>query len=373
MALESERPVLPTLTNQFSTGRCPEGIGAIEIVSRSSRIAARIYVNGRKVYGVDISNFPLEVIRRIITSEHISDTNRRIMLNQFGENLADPNIVDYVLENQMIPPSVLIVYLKDIFLGACDYIASIPSAEISWRPSVTPKSTPVPEVDLDKLWNVVSKRQSEFTRIAELFGIDESQVRNLKFKRIENVDTQISQLIANIYSLATGEWTILDFARQFGISLFLASREIQNLWVNNKLTVLYDNEFKLRPPKVMADVNAVPTSIKAKATSVAFLPPRPEDVKKNPSINVETPISLSSNMVVDEKGFISKKELGGKTTADNLSAKIALSTKYASNEPAPMPLVTDEEEKTIAKIRKDLLAAKELLEQSLDELDRMGE
>ena len=39
-----------------------------------------------------------------------------------------------------------------------------------------------------------------------------------------------------------------------------------------------------------------------------------------------------------------------------------------------LPFVfTDEEEKTIAKIRKDLLAAKELLEQSLDELDRMGE
>lgn len=368
--LDSENPVLPTLTNKFSSARCPEGIGAIEIVSRSSRIAARIYVNGKKVYGVDISNFPLEIIRRIITSEHISDTNRQILLNVFSENLADPKIVDYVLENQMIPPSVLIVYLKDIFLGACDYIASIPSAEISWRSGVTPKSTPVPEVDLDKLWSVIAKRQAEFIRMADIFTVGENQVRNLKFKRIENVDTQISQLIANIYSLATGEWTILDFARQFGISLFLATREIQNLWVNNKLNVIYDNEFKLQPPKNSLEINAVPTSMKAKTIAANYLPPRPDDVKKNPSTNNLSPVANVSPLRTDNHEFLSKEELTGKTTADNLSKKIVLNTKVAAAKAATTP-VFEEADNIVEKIRKDLLMAKELIEQSLEELDGM--
>jgi hypothetical protein len=367
LILGSERPVLPTLTNHFSTGRCPNGLGAIEIVSRSSRIAARIYVKDKKVYGIDISNFPLEVIRRVITSEHISDSNRDSLLKVFSENLSDPKIVDYILENQMVPPSVLIVYLKDIFLGACDYVASIPSAEISWRPSVTPKSTPVPEVDLDKLWSVVEKRQLEFTRMSEMFGLNESQVRNLKFKRIENVDTQISQLIANIYSLSTGEWTLLDFARQFGISLFLATREIQSLWINKKLNVIYDNEFKLNPPKVMANVNAVPTSIKAKAVAAAFLPPRPDDVKKNPSTDniAQQPIPLSEPKGITED--VTPDYFKGKTTADNLASRVVMSTKKGSEK-----IKTNEgEDEIIAKIRKDLLAAKDLINKSLDELDGM--
>jgi hypothetical protein len=367
LIIDSEHPVLPTLTNQFSTGRCPSGVGAIEIVSRSSRIAARIYVNDRKVYGIDISNFPLEVIRRIITSEHISETNRNILLNVFSENLADPKVVDYILENQMIPPSVLVVYLKDIFLGACDYVASIPHAEISWRPSVVPKSTPVPEVDLDKLWNVVSKRRAEFIRMAQLFGLDEGKVRNLKFKRVENVDTQISQLIANIYSLATGEWTLLDFARQFGISLFLATREIQNLWVNKKINVIYDNEFKLTPPKVIANVSVVPTSMKAKETAATFLPPRPENVKKNPSTDMvtSTPIPVAEATKETPEEFITNKDANVKTTAENLGLRIASSGRNTVKVVRSM----DESESIISKIRKELKDAKALIEKSLEELD----
>jgi hypothetical protein len=364
--LDSEVPVLQTLTGKFSSARCPNGVGAIEIVSRSSRIAARIYVNNRKVYGVDISNFPLEVIRRIITSEHISDANRHNLLNVFKDNLSDARIVDYALENQMIPPSVLLVYLKDIFLGACDYIVSIPKAEITWRPSVTPKSTPVPEVDLDKLWNVVTKRQAEFQRMASIFTVDEGQVRNLKFKRVENADTQISQLIANIYSLATGEWTILDFARQFGISLFLATREIQYLWANGKLNVIYDNEFKLTPPKVLAEVNAVPTSSKARETAKTFLPPRPEDVKKNPSTNTSV-TNMQINQVLVGQDFIQTQDttvnLTTETLADKVIANMNRHKQSALPQQTPKPTLDD--------IEARLLEIRDSIDETLEELKNL--
>lgn len=364
--LDSEVPVLPTLMGKFSSARCPSGVGAIEIVSRSSRIAARIYINNRKVYGVDISNFPLEVIRRIITSEHISDANRHNLLNVFKDNLSDARIVDYVLENQMIPPSVLLVYLKDIFLGACDYIASIPKAEITWRPSVTPKSTPVPEVDLDKLWNVVTKRQTEFQRMASIFTVDESQVRNLKFKRIENADTQISQLIANIYSLATGEWTILDFARQFGISLFLATREIQHLWANNKLNVIYDNEFKLTPPKILAEVNAVPTSSKARETARAFLPPRPEDVKKNPTTNANV-ANMQINQVLVGHDFIESHDTTVRVTTDNLADKVIANMNRSKQRAQPKKI----HKPTLEDIEERLLRLREMLDETIEDLNNL--
>lgn len=248
MSSASERPVLDTLEKSFSSQRCPEGSGAIEIVSKSSRIAARIYVENRTVYAVEVSNFPLEIIRRIITSEHITDADRDHLLEVFSNNLADPAIVEYVLENQMIPVSVVVTYLKDLFLGACDYIAAIPKAEIGWRANVTPKTTRIPDVELDVLWNVVKKRKEDYERMAQLFTVDASKVRDLNFKRIENVETEITQLTANIYSLASGEWSILDFARQFGISLYLATREIQKLWLQHNMKIVYAGEFILKPP-----------------------------------------------------------------------------------------------------------------------------
>lgn len=248
MSAASERPVLDTLMHSFSSQRCPNGKGAIEIVSRSSRIAARIYVENKIVYAIEVSNFPLEIIRRIITSEHITDADRDHLLEVFTDNLADPKIVDYVLENQMIPVSVVVTYLKDLFLGACDYIAAVPKAEIGWRENVEPKTARIPDVELDVLWKVIQRRKEDYERMASLFTVDASKVRDLNFKRIENVDTEITQLTANIYSLASGEWSILDFARQFGISLYLSTREIQQLWLNKNMKIVYDGEFTLKPP-----------------------------------------------------------------------------------------------------------------------------
>lgn len=249
MASTAERPVFETLCTTYSSGKCPTGVGAIEIISRSSRIAARIYVKDRNVVGVEISNFPLEIIRRIITSEHISDANRDFLLDTFSENLADKRIVDYVVENQMIPMSVLVVYIKDLFLGACDYIASIPKAEINWRPNVYYKHVPIPEVNLDRLWTVVSNRKKEYERMASVFAVGEEQIRDLYFKRKGPVDMNVNQLEANIFSLSSGEWSILDFARQFGLSLYLSTREIQRLWSEEKLDIIYDGEFKLKQNK----------------------------------------------------------------------------------------------------------------------------
>lgn len=251
MASNAERPVLETLQSVYSSNRCPTGVGAIEIISRSSRIAARIYVKNHHVVGIEISNFPLEIIRRIITSEHISDSNRDFLLENFADNLSDGRIVDYVVENNMIPMSVLVVYIKDLFLGACDYIANIPTAEIAWKPNLIYKKVPIPEVDLDRLWTVIMNRKKEYRRMADVFTVGEHQVRNLYFKRKGTIAMEnVTQLHANILSLSSGEWSILDFARQFGLSLYLSTREIQQMWLEGKLDVIYDGEFKLKPPSI---------------------------------------------------------------------------------------------------------------------------
>lgn len=267
MASNTERPVLETLQNVYSSGKCPTGVGAIEIISRSSRIAARFYVNNHHVVGIEISNFPLEIIRRIITSEHISDAHRDFLLEHFADNLSDGRIVDYVVENQMIPMSVLVVYIKDLFLGACDYVASIPMAEIIWRPNVLYKKIPIPEVDLDRLWTVVNNRKKEYKRMADVFTVGEHQVRDLYFKRKGNIDmSEMTQLHANILSLSSGEWSILDFARQFGLSLYLSTREVQKMWIEGHLDVIYDGEFKLKPPTVNSTVKPIANVAEAQLT-----------------------------------------------------------------------------------------------------------
>lgn len=244
-----ERPVFETLRTSYSSGRCPTGVGAIEIVSKTSRIAARIYVKNHHVTGLEISNFPLEIIRRIITSEHISDEHRAFLLEYFADNLSDRRIVEYAVENQMIPMSVLVVYIKDLFLGACDYITAVPTAYITWKPNMVYKSIPIPEVELDRLWTVVANRKREYKRIADVFTVGEEQVRDLYFKRKGHIDIEsVTQLSANIFSLSSGEWSILDFARQFGLSLYLSAREIQRMWLKGQLDMIYDGEFKLKPP-----------------------------------------------------------------------------------------------------------------------------
>lgn len=247
MSVSNEVPVLRTLTNVYTTQKCPDGLGAIEIISRSSKIAARLYVKNKKVYGIEISNFPMEIIRRIITSEHLSDYHRENLLAVFSQKLDDAKIVDYILENQMLPPGVLISYLKDLFLGACDYVVNIPMAEIRWRTNISSNTIPIPEVELDILWRVLNKRKVEFKRIADSFTLEERQVRNLKFKKSDTKLEEKNQMVANIASIASGEYSILDFAREFGLSLFLAAREISELWALGQLLVFYDNEFIIKP------------------------------------------------------------------------------------------------------------------------------
>jgi len=249
-----QKPVLDFLKNSYNSSTCPDGEGSINVLFKEAKIAAKIYVKDKKVYAIDINNFPMEIIRRVITSEYVDDALRVEMLDKFEDNLSAPEIVEYVKELQIMPDSVLETYMKDLFLGAFDYLSTLGDAELKWAPKSSPKSFCAPSVNVERLWGIVESRRDEFQKIADAFNVGAHQVRNLTFRKTGKNAEPLTQTEANIYSLASGEWSILDFARQFGMSLFLTSYEIQKLWAKDKIELIYDSEFKIKPTQNQTEI-----------------------------------------------------------------------------------------------------------------------
>lgn len=247
MAATKNKPVLKHLKEHYTSATYPTDVGSIDILSKADRIAARIFVKNGEAYAIEVSNFPLEIIRRIITSEHVSDRMRDEILSKYGKDLTNPEIVSYCLKNSIIPEESLNEYRKDLFLGACDYVALLNEATFKWNPNVTSTKLTAPPIRLDKLWRIVEARQEEMERIADVFNVGVEKIRDLDFKKTQHSPPPSTQDEANIYSLASGEWSILDFARQFGMSLFLATHEMENLWLKQGIELIYDSEFKIKP------------------------------------------------------------------------------------------------------------------------------
>lgn len=242
-----KKPFLTYLKDSYNSETCPDGEGVINVLFKDERIAAKIYVSHKKVNAIDINNFPMEVVRRVVTSEFVEVETREKVLQKFKNNLSAANIVDYIIVEKILPTNILEMFMKDLFLGAFDYLATLGEAELKWGNYSSPKSFTAPEIHVDGLWNIIENRRNEFGKMAEQFNVGSHQVRNLTFKKTENASEAENQLEANFYSLANGEWSLLDFAKQFGMSLFLTAYEVKDLWLEGKLVLIYDSEFKLKP------------------------------------------------------------------------------------------------------------------------------
>lgn len=247
MSTIKAKPLMETLKKDFNGTSCPNGLGAIEVLAKEEKIAARIYLRNRMVYAIDISNFPIEVIRRIITSEYITKTNRELLLEKYSKNLNSPTVLDFAVNHDMIPLVAGVSYVKDLFLGAFDYLSTIENAQLQWKPEVVPSNIAAPEIELDRLWRIIETRKDELKEIADDFTVGVHQVRNLTFKKTKNNVPPATQTEANLYALASGEWSLLDFARQYGLSLLLASYEARKLWLKGGIELIYDSEFKIKP------------------------------------------------------------------------------------------------------------------------------
>jgi hypothetical protein len=270
MSTVKSKPLMATLKTDFNSSTCPNGLGAIEILAKEEKIAARIYVRNRMAYAIDISNFPIEVIRRIITSEYITATNREILLGKYEKQLNSPAVVDFSVNNNMIPLVAAVSYVKDLFLGAFDYLATIELAQFQWKPNVTPSNISAPEIELDRLWKIVESRQEELKDIADDFTVGVNQVRNLTFRKTKSNVPPSNQIEANIYALATGEWSLLDFARQYGMSLLLASYEARKLWFKGGIELIYDGEFKIKPSEEKQTQYRLENSLRAASVEMTL-------------------------------------------------------------------------------------------------------
>lgn len=309
MSTVKAKPLMESLKTDFSGSSCPNGLGAIEILAKEEKIAARIYVRNRMVYAIDISNFPIEVIRRIITSEYITQTNRELLLERYSKNLSSPTVLDFAVNHDMLPLVAGVSYVKDLFLGAFDYLATIEKAQLQWKPEVAPANIAAPEIELDRLWRIVETRKDELKEIADDFTVGVHQVRNLTFKKTKNNVPPSTQTEANLYALASGEWSLLDFARQYGLSLLLASYEARKLWLKGGIELIYDSEFKIKPSEEKQNKYQIENSMRRFEPSVQQETVEPPVVEVKKSSNEPLFIKIEEHVNAVEAHIIQIKKL----------------------------------------------------------------
>lgn len=227
------------------------GVGSLRFKHNAKNKEARLFIREGLAYSISVPGVRPEILRRIVTSEYINAETGQSMVAAFQQNLADPRILDYVKENNLMPARVVEAYLKDFFLGAGDELFNWVDVDVEWMPDEESNVFNVPSVEIGTLLKVLSNRHRALDDFAKTWTVTSTNLRQLKFKK--NGSPKVyDQTNANLLSLGNGEWSLVDLSRQFGISFFSTCHMIMNLWIKGAVTIIYDNEYPIYSPGLNA-------------------------------------------------------------------------------------------------------------------------
>lgn len=238
--------VKQAIVNMLADPEVQSRTGVAKFTQSDKRTQGKLFFRRGKAYAIELTNYPVGVLRRILSSEYISEEHKEQIVNHFKDMQDSPLITDYVLTYQMIPERPLTTFVKDYFLGAFDELISWEAVNAEWRDGEETDNFTVPFVEPSKLIELADNRKKFLEKIAQEFTVSAETVSNLKFRVVKTPTTEVDQTGLNLLPLGNGESTVIEASRQLGLSLFLAIKSLFSLWEEEVLEMIYDNEFPIR-------------------------------------------------------------------------------------------------------------------------------
>jgi hypothetical protein len=288
--------VQQSLTNMLADSEVGSGTGVAKFIRSDKKTIGKLYLKQGKAYAIEVTNYPIGLLRRVLSSEFIAAEHREQILNRFQKEQSSPEIIDYLLTYQLMPERELTNFVKDQFLGAVDELFSWENVNAEWRNGEETEAFTVPFVEPSKLQELANNRRIFLENVAEAFGLDVEKLNNLKFKQIAEptAANDLPQAAPNLLSIGKGEFEVREAATQFGLSMFLAKQALYKLWSEEIIEMIYNNEFPIRH---VTPVPETPESFPADPALSSSLPNEPTQPEEQvaPAIENETPVLTDDN------------------------------------------------------------------------------
>lgn len=362
--------VKQAILNMLADPEVQSRTGVAKFTQADKRTQGKLFFRRGKAYAIELTNYPVGVLRRILSSEYISEEHKEQILNHFKDMQDSPLITDYVLTYQMIPERPLTTFVKDYFLGAFDELISWEAVNAEWRDGEETDNFTVPFVEPSKLIELADNRKKFLEKIAQEFTVSAEKVSNLKFRVVKTPTTEVDQMGLNLLPLGKGEFTVLEASQQLGLSLFLAIKSLFGLWEEEVLEMIYDNEFPIRHQihETVEDDASIPLVLEeSESISLEANPEAVEETELEPELGLqeeteELPIEPQRE---DEEVNISRPSLPVVATAptpvvsSNIPDSISATAKRLVEEVEALRLTIDQ--------GKEALTVKELEVNALTE------
>ena len=214
--------------------------GSIKFTQKDRKTVGKVYVKEGNIYALEMTSYVPKIVNRIVTNEYIKDGDREQVIQQFGDDVTNMNVVNFVVKYQLFPEKPLVTYLKDYFFDAFDELYHWVEVTAEWRAKEEAPATAfrIPPVSPDNIFEKLHEREvclrDEVSREWAVHpkDLDEVQYR----KNFQYTDPDYTNML--ILSLVdTDEFPIGYVADYLGIPHFNAKLALYNLWKTGAVDV----------------------------------------------------------------------------------------------------------------------------------------
>lgn len=214
-------------------------IGSIKFSRKDKKTIGKLYVRGGLIYAIELNNYTPNVVNRIATNEYVSDSARQQILDRFGKDPKNFDVVKFVLTAQLFPEKPLMGYIKDYFLDAFDELYSWDEVNVEWRLNDEPSIPTVPNVSPDDLLEKARLRREYLeTKISPEWNSTPKAMEDLGFRKNYDYDNQ-DYTTALLLNVADGKWTVGTAAHYLGMSFFNVKKHLFELWQEGVIDILH--------------------------------------------------------------------------------------------------------------------------------------
>lgn len=224
------------------------GTGAAKFTRQDKKTVGTIYFKNGLVYSASINIYVPNIMTRLVQSGSLDQEGLKIVERKFGDDLTNPAIPEYILDNHLVPEKTMDQINQDFFLEIFESMIDWGNVNADWRANETTDFLKINQFPLEKIIGLVDSRKTFIDGVAEQFGVDLLHMGKITYRatRESDFDDTTPMIFHQIASIANGEWDISSTATNFGLTHFRVVQAVYELWKQGYLTLFYET-YPLQP------------------------------------------------------------------------------------------------------------------------------
>lgn len=242
----SKRPLssVEIVNSALKSGKYQDRSGALVIthrLNRKSEYTGTLYISDNKVYAATVEPSNLSVLKRAFSTGELSADDYNDMQRKFRNNLNHPQILPFLLSNQLFPDDSAVKIFAEYLLASIEKIFSWESASGTWHEGEKYEDAVIDvELSLEKIDLLLSKRTSFYRSFEHLASYDLGTIDydNLSFVIRNRLPEKASRDMSTVYKMCQeNKSNFAEIIRETGITPYVALQALLRLWKNGALDI----------------------------------------------------------------------------------------------------------------------------------------